>query len=505
MFPVTCNAFGDILAVAQLVRSIVVALDDARGATEEYMQFVHVLTALGTVMGEVYDLAKTSQNQTLRQAILEEVQRCCSGINSAHNSIAGFEKLAESSARSSRSIRAGGIVTKLHWHFLRASEAAKYSKRFGDSHQRLNNLIGLLSHQSTSQLLEEQRSHARYIAQSRNYAFAQSTAEIKAVAMSAIHQVAMHSRQQIAGQGQIRPFSTSAGRGQSLTRSIERMSDVVFDYFAPHTPAAQRERFLSYLVPFTATGVAVVIHTNTDLGRHVPSLWAVIVALAIQLFWLRSSMPMYPGFNCENAILLVDLLGEKITVPYQLCLSPEMFHGFLDMLYSGNQPEARRFVRARLYELYAAKTSQLISPDNWSCCIQPGACLEMTIVLVKTHQAPGMATECPFCHAKEHNKARCDEISCISCRRRFWQTREDVPSTKVFSVFAAAELSQRRHGTDLMAEISKMNTLLSSSISAAQISHSDELANQSTGLILCRSPRVHVVNLFTTQACTWAA
>ena len=145
MLPVTCNAFGDIIAVIQLVQDIVLALDDARGASEEYTHFVHVLTALGAVMNEVYDLAKASQNASLRQAILDEVQCCCDGINSAHNSISGFERLAEASARSSRGVRAKGLVTKLHWHFLRASEAAKYAKRFGDSHQRFNNFIGLLS------------------------------------------------------------------------------------------------------------------------------------------------------------------------------------------------------------------------------------------------------------------------------------------------------------------------------------------------------------------------
>ena len=142
MFPISCNAFGDIVAVVQIVRDIVVALNDARGAADEYKQFIHVLTALGTVMGEVYDLAQASQNETLRQAVLDEVQVCCININSAHKSITGFEKFADTSTDIPRGKR---VFVKLHWHFLRASDAAKYAQRFTESHNRLNTYIGLLA------------------------------------------------------------------------------------------------------------------------------------------------------------------------------------------------------------------------------------------------------------------------------------------------------------------------------------------------------------------------
>ena len=83
MFPISCNAFGDIVAVVQLVRDIIRALDDARGAADEYGQFVHVLTSLGTVMDQVYRLAKDHPDDGLREAVLEEVRRVCVDISNA--------------------------------------------------------------------------------------------------------------------------------------------------------------------------------------------------------------------------------------------------------------------------------------------------------------------------------------------------------------------------------------------------------------------------------------
>ncbi|KZV61204.1 hypothetical protein PENSPDRAFT_759573 [Peniophora sp. CONT] len=182
MSPITCNAIGDIAAVVQLIRGIVVALNDAHGAVEEYKQFIHVLKALGTVLGEVYDLAKASQNESLCQAVLEEVQRCCMDINNAHNSIANFEKLEETPTRATRGVRAGLVLTKLRWHFMKASDAARYAKRFSESHHRLNSYIGLLNHHSMSQLLGEHHYHALQVTE-KSRALRQSAEEIKAVAL----------------------------------------------------------------------------------------------------------------------------------------------------------------------------------------------------------------------------------------------------------------------------------------------------------------------------------
>ena len=145
MVPISCNAFGDIVAVVQLVREIVLALDDARGAAQEYKQFVHVLTTLGTVMEEVFYLANDSQNEALKQAMLAEIRRACGLISSATDSIAGFDRLrGDASALSSGRDHSRELLSKLRWRFLRASDAENHTKRLSESLQRLNAFIGIL-------------------------------------------------------------------------------------------------------------------------------------------------------------------------------------------------------------------------------------------------------------------------------------------------------------------------------------------------------------------------
>ncbi|KZV61201.1 hypothetical protein PENSPDRAFT_759572, partial [Peniophora sp. CONT] len=391
MFPITCNAIGDIIAVVQIIRDMIVALNDAHGAAEEYKQFIYVLKALGTVLGEVYDLAKAAQNESLCHAVLEEVQHCCIDINDAHDNITNFEKLEETStARTTRGARAGLIMTKLRWHFMRASDAAKYAKRFTESHHRLNTYIGLLSHHSTSQLLGEHRYEAHQVTY-ESRALRQAAEEFKTIALSALQQVSLQSRQQIVEQALTRLFFASPEDRRVASR-VQRVTDMIFDSLSPHTPVAQRERFLSLLAPVLIVGAALVAHTHVSSHWHSTLFLPAICALLVQVLWLQSSTPLYPGFSCENAILLADFFGETITVPFQFCRSSEMFHSLLDLLYSDYDEDARKFVRLRLYELYLGGTSQLVSSSNWSRCILPGTCLEMGIVLIPQAHSDAM---CP--------------------------------------------------------------------------------------------------------------
>ncbi|KZV61207.1 hypothetical protein PENSPDRAFT_739992 [Peniophora sp. CONT] len=202
---------------------------------------------------------------------------------------------------------------------MRAPDAAKYAKRFSDSHQRLNTYIGLLSHQSTSQLLGEHCHYALQITR-ESRALRQSAEDIKALALSALQQVSIQSRQQVVEQALSLPFFAPP-RDRRVASRVQRAMDMIFDSLAPHTPAAQRERFLSLLAPFLVVGAAFVVHNN-------------------------------------------------------------MFHSFLDLLCSDYNEDARNFVRLRLYELYLGGTSEIIPVNNWSSRILPGTCLEMGIVVV---------------------------------------------------------------------------------------------------------------------------
>ncbi|VDB85852.1 unnamed protein product [Peniophora sp. CBMAI 1063] len=486
MFPITCNAIGDIIAVVQLIRDIVVALDDARGAAEEYKQFTRVLSALGTVMGEVYDLAKASCNEILKQAVLEEVQLCCIDINNAHKSISGYGKLEKIAARSTRNTTRG-VFLKLQWHLLRASDAAKYAQRFDDSHQRLNSFISLLGHQSTSHLLEEQQLQLRAL-QVQSRALRESTKKIGDVALSALGQVSSMSRQQIVEQTISRPFF-AVPHDRRVASRVRRVADMIFDSLAPDTPRDRRDRFLSLLAPFFVAGAAFVVHNNVGLQWQATGLWSAICALVAQVLWLQSSTPMHPGFGLENGVLLIGLLGEEITVPSHFCSSYEYFHGFLCLFYS-KIPGAVDFVPCKRYELYKAGTSWLVSEDNWTACMRPGICIEMGLLHIYYFQSDG--PKCPYCDWEYSTRSESHEVVCTGCAKKFRQTRVNLELVRLAGVGAIASIFARLRGTDWRSAFSQINLPISTLTTSAQYLSYVDIDEALSFTRRCR--RLHVVS-----------
>ena len=140
----------------------------------------------------------------------------------------------------------------------------------------------------------------------------------------AVQQAPLQSRQRIAQQTLDSPFLSSSSRDPRLISRVNRVVNVIFDSLSPRATDEQRERFLSLLGPLLIAGAAFVVHSNVDFQWRSATLWSAICALLVQVLWIKSSTPMYPGFGCENAVLLVDLSGEDITVPFQFCQSYEV-------------------------------------------------------------------------------------------------------------------------------------------------------------------------------------
>ncbi|VDC01801.1 unnamed protein product [Peniophora sp. CBMAI 1063] len=499
MFPITCNAIGDIIAVVQLIRNIVIALDETRGAAEESKQFTRVLSALGTVMAEVYDLAKASHNETLRQAVLEEVRLCCIDINSAHKSISDFEKLEESSARFTRNTTRRNLK-KIQWHLLRASDAAKYTQRFGESHQRLNSFICLLGHQSTSRLLNERcssilaalRRHLR-LAQDQSRAFRESSEEIKAVTLLALQEAAMPPRAQVMEQALSHPYFASS-HARRIGARIRRVANMIYDSLAPNTPAAQRDRFLSLLAPFLVAGAAFVVHNNVDSQWKSTGLWSAICALVVHVLWLQSSTPMNPNFNPGDGIVLIGLLGEDIPVPSQFCSSYEYFHEFLSLFYS-KVPGASDFVSFKRYELVEAGSSRLISGTNWASCTRPGLCMEMGLMYIW-----GVANDisyCPYCDYQYNPHSVLNEVVCASCLGTFRQTSADLALVKWAGVDAPDPTSTRRQGIEWHLALSQTDVQVTTLTTTAQ--HASPVDFDAAEAFARSCHRVHVINIHYSQ------
>ena len=152
MFPITCNAFGDIVAVAQIICSIAKALKESGGAAQDYREFAHELYMTGSVMREVHRMVQESSNDALRELLLVCARSCCDDLEMANELTSGFAVLISVQSESIASVSRLGAgkwlvqgVKKLRWHFMKSQEAARFTQLFRDHYGRIQLCLILLN------------------------------------------------------------------------------------------------------------------------------------------------------------------------------------------------------------------------------------------------------------------------------------------------------------------------------------------------------------------------
>ena len=137
MFPITCNAFGDIVSAIQIIRDIATALNESRGATQACRDFAYGLERMSTTMEEAYQLASSSSNCAFQETVLNHVRHFSAQLHEASKRTSGFEVLL--AAQDPAISTAFGLrkwlyrrKKMLRWHFMRQAKAADYTKRFVD-------------------------------------------------------------------------------------------------------------------------------------------------------------------------------------------------------------------------------------------------------------------------------------------------------------------------------------------------------------------------------------
>lgn len=92
--PVTFGSVGDIIAVAQIVKSLLGALDDARGSAKEYQLVIEDLKNLEKVLLELNLLEKTSYESAEFLALGDTAKRiaseCRALLEAFHQKIAKY-------------------------------------------------------------------------------------------------------------------------------------------------------------------------------------------------------------------------------------------------------------------------------------------------------------------------------------------------------------------------------------------------------------------------------
>ena len=144
MIPITCNAVGDILALAELLVDVVRALNDSRGSAQEYRTFTRELYGFRTMLTTAARVAEDSADRALRDEIIREVDQCGRDVQLALARIAKFSELGHgSSSASGMRARLARHRYKLEWRFFQRDDVQTVRKELATATQRLTTLLVL--------------------------------------------------------------------------------------------------------------------------------------------------------------------------------------------------------------------------------------------------------------------------------------------------------------------------------------------------------------------------
>jgi hypothetical protein len=121
---ISCNAFGDIVAVVTLIYQIATALNDARGSSKDYRDLVQELRTLAHLLQNISDLVTGLLDPSLQSTVVSAVQQCCSVIGDAFEDTTTFSILGdERSSEHSLFHRVRRTVSKVDWRLRRQADA----------------------------------------------------------------------------------------------------------------------------------------------------------------------------------------------------------------------------------------------------------------------------------------------------------------------------------------------------------------------------------------------
>lgn len=140
--PVTFGSVGDIVSVCLLVKDLVKALDDSRGASAEYQGLIRELWALDRVLLEVDSLCRrcpdSVQLNALKQTAGQIAYQCRDSITGFLTKIRRYE----------RSLGPGGeknmlkdTFWKLQWKVLHKDDLAQFKTTISAQVSLLNLLL----------------------------------------------------------------------------------------------------------------------------------------------------------------------------------------------------------------------------------------------------------------------------------------------------------------------------------------------------------------------------
>ena len=139
---VTFGSFGDIITICIIIKDLVKALDDSRGASAEYQEVIRELWALDRVLLEVELLWRTCESTVELNALRVTAHRM---TDQCRQSIEAFIKKVKKFRPSLRDGGSGNVLKdatmKIRWQATHAHDLTKFRAEINAHCSAINMLL----------------------------------------------------------------------------------------------------------------------------------------------------------------------------------------------------------------------------------------------------------------------------------------------------------------------------------------------------------------------------
>jgi hypothetical protein len=306
---VQCNAIGDFIAIATLIADLIAALKEAGGSADKYRSFIRELAAMRVALEAVSKVAERCTDAKLREAIVEEVKDCCITVEEAAKCVAKFSPLGQDMPKPNGNfVRLSRLWYKVEWKVMKQSSIDELKVRFVESQRRLTQYIVILNKCVYAPV---EFAHSLTV-------FSENTASLSNALASRIEVLA--STMTVSGTAVTRTLGNNAVfLGNSISRLIEEHSVVrqqlalLRDWSTQVKPGA--------LDSDTAVLLAMLVLGIAMQHYRLALLYAMVFSIIRAVWKQNKTLPSTLGFSAVNTVTLIDVLGERILLPLQLCES----------------------------------------------------------------------------------------------------------------------------------------------------------------------------------------
>ncbi|VDB87230.1 unnamed protein product [Peniophora sp. CBMAI 1063] len=313
MIPITCNAVGDILALATLFLDIARALDESRGSPAKWRALNSELKSLHIVLASVARVAENTTDTLLRGEIVREVNRCGDDVRRALERAAEFSVLGrDESPDDVCSIRMKRQWYKLKWRFGYHGSAESIREELAAAIQRL-----------TAYLVVSNADKIHSLGASITEQFTATSAQICTLLLQQFEIVAMR----------------DAERSRTVNGHIESRRDRQLSAESTRASSGSSGDVFYGLDSSKAAAAALLclaICTMHDTSRAFHSALLLAAFAIVMKGMARDSftVSLDVRYGKSNSVLLDDAMGRQLVLPIELCETPQLLHATLVNLFS---------------------------------------------------------------------------------------------------------------------------------------------------------------------------